>query len=108
MIVAQLFSEVHMTSAWDKSVAVIFDMGHVLFDANQAFIDAFHISMYEMEQRFHEAHLDNDLEMNLCLKHDLGNSIAYEMYYSVEPPFTRKISHFKRLTVFTSDDISGF
>jgi hypothetical protein len=87
-----LFSEVHRTSAWDKSATVIFDMAHLLFDADQDLIDAFHISMYEMEERLHGSATDNGLEMNLCLKRDLGNAMAYELFYSVEPPCIRKCS----------------
>ena len=85
-----LFSEVHRTSAWDKSAALIFDMGHLLFDGKQHLIDAFHIAMYEMEERLHGVAEDNGLELNLCLKHDLGNAVAYEMFYSVEPPCVRQ------------------
>ena len=45
-------------------------MGHLLFDSRMELIDEFHVAMNELEWMVHE---QNELEMNLCLKHDLGN-----------------------------------
>ena len=60
----------HNTRVWNKSAEIIFDMGHLLFDSRMELIDEFHVAMNELEWMVHD---QNELEMNLCLKHDLGN-----------------------------------
>lgn len=63
-------------------------MGHLLFDSKVDLIDEFHLVMYDLEKQFHKG---NTLEMNLCLKHDLGNKIVNNLLWSVEPPGLRKL-----------------
>ncbi len=49
-------------------------------------VDEFHVAMYELEKRFHGG---ENLDLNLCLKHDLGNKMVDEMRWSTEPPGNR-------------------
>ena len=46
-------------------------------------VDAFHRAMYDLECDFHGG---CSLDINLCLKHDLGNKLCSDMLRSIEPP----------------------
>ena len=50
-------------------------------------IDEFHIVMNDLERTFHNG---VELELNLCLKHDLGNRMVKAMLWSTEPPGKKK------------------
>ena len=63
-------------------------MGHLLFDSKMELIDEFHVAMHELERMVHR---HNELEMNLCLKTDLGNRMMYDLLWSSEPPVIRKL-----------------
>ena len=78
----------HSTAAWSENARIVFDMGHLLFDSRMDLVDEFHVAMNEMEKRFHGG---ENLDMNLSLKHDLGNKMVDELRWSTEPPGIRKL-----------------
>jgi len=100
-----LLSKIHETEAWSDNARLIYDMGHLLFDSDMKLIDEFHVVMLELESGYFKGDL---LEMNLCLKHDLGNRIVNELRWSTEPPGIRKLQmmlpdfflNFLRTTLF--------
>ncbi len=53
-------------------------------------VDEFHVAMYELEKRFHGG---VNLELNVCLKHDLGNKMVDELRWSTEPPGKKKLNN---------------
>lgn len=84
----ELFSDIHNTAAWSDNCKVLYDMGFLLFDAQIKLIDKFNLAMLDLERKFH---CEVELDVNLCLKHDLGNWMVKEMRFSTEPPGIRKL-----------------
>lgn len=83
-----LFKRVHDTSTWNQNAKIIFDMGHLLFESDMDWIDEFHVAMHTLERLIHNK---DELKVDLCLKHDLGNRYTYDLLWSSEPPGIRKL-----------------
>ncbi|TRY62730.1 hypothetical protein TCAL_16595 [Tigriopus californicus] len=84
----KIFQRVHDTSTWDQNAKIIFDMGHLLFESDMNWIDEFHVAMHKLERLIHQ---NDELKVDLCLKHDLGNRYTYDLLWSTEPPGIRKL-----------------
>lgn len=53
------------------------------FDSRVQWIDRFHKAMFDLEKLMHK---DSEMEINLCLKHELKNEFSNNLFWSTEPP----------------------
>jgi hypothetical protein len=82
------FEAIHASVDWKINTPILVEMGNLLFDADPATMDNYFATLHELEKGVHH---NQDVAVNLCLKHTYGNRSVKTMLWSSEPPIIRKV-----------------
>ena len=86
------YQKIHDDTLWNESVKTIFGMGNMFFENDGNKIDKYNKTLHILEKLIHAGvnnMVENETEVDLCLKVHFGNHVVTKMLWSSEPPCIR-------------------